>query len=343
MTPNETLPSAPAHRPVDPGRVALVILAILAVGTVITQLGQILKPFVLAIFLFFITRSAAAPLVRFGLPRWLALLVLFIVTMVVVCTVFLFVYGEAMQFRNEWPGYQAHILDMLGREKGEAAPTLREIFKLSSHDIFSFVFEQGVHLAEIILMTLFYLLFLILGSRKLASRVQRAFPGETGQRVLAICEKIGNGMEQFMRIKTVVSAGMALSAGLVMYLMGLPHALLWAFLFFALNYITYIGGMFACVPPIALAYIALPSMAQATVLAILLIVIRFLWTDLVEVRWSGKHLNIDSALLFLWLAYWGWAWGVLGLILAYPSLVTLKIVLENLEQTRECAVLMSED
>jgi predicted PurR-regulated permease PerM len=58
---------------------------------------------------------------------------------------------------------------------------------------------------------------------------------------------------------------------------------------------------------------------------------------------AGRHLNIDSILLFLWLAYWGWVWGVIGLILAFPMITSLKIVLEHLESTRGWAVLMSEE
>jgi len=73
------------------------------------------------------------------------------------------------------------------------------------------------------------------------------------------------------------------------------------------------------------------------------VVNRFLWIDYVEIRLSGKHLNIDSVVLFLWLACWGWTWGVPGLILAYPMIASLKIVLENLENTKEWAVLMGEE
>jgi predicted PurR-regulated permease PerM len=70
---------------------------------------------------------------------------------------------------------------------------------------------------------------------------------------------------------------------------------------------------------------------------------RFVWIDYVEIKLSGRHLNIDSVLLFLWLAYWGWVWGVIGLILAFPMLTSLKIVLEHLDGTRHWAVLMSEE
>jgi predicted PurR-regulated permease PerM len=114
-------------------------------------------------------------------------------------------------------------------------------------------------------------------------------------------------------------------------------------LFFFSNYITYIGSMAACVPPVVLAYLDLDSTVLATVLASLIVVNRYLWIDYIEIRMSGKHLNIDSVLLFVWLAYWGWVWGVIGLILAFPMVTSLKIVLESLDTTRPWAVLMSEE
>ena len=53
------------------GEVALVILAVIAVGAVVTWLGPILKPFLTAIFLYFATRSLARPLMHRGWPAWL--------------------------------------------------------------------------------------------------------------------------------------------------------------------------------------------------------------------------------------------------------------------------------
>jgi predicted PurR-regulated permease PerM len=78
-------------------------------------------------------------------------------------------------------------------------------------------------------------------------------------------------------------------------------------------------------------------------LAALIVLNRFVWIDYIEVRLAGQHLNIDSILMFLWLAYWGWVWGVIGLILAFPMLTSLKIVLENLKGTQGWVVLMSEE
>ena len=221
--------------------------------------------------------------------------------------------------------------------------TLTELFRISSHDVLDYVFSRGLHVAELFVVVFCYLVFLFLGSRKLKARVLRAFPGERGSRLVAIGEGITESMERFMVVKTAAGVGMAVSAGMIMYLFGLDHWMLWAFLFFAANYITYIGSMAACIPPLVMAYLDLDNAAMATLLSALIVLNRVFWIDFFELRMSGKQLNLDPTLLFLWLSYWGWAWGILGLILAYPMMAAVRITLEHLGGLQGWALLLSDE
>jgi predicted PurR-regulated permease PerM len=327
----------------DPARVAVLLIAIVVVVGAVTYLGPILKPFLVAVFLYFSTRAAASFLIRLRVPPSLAYLLLFAAGSAAATGLGLLAYGEAMSFQEDWPRFQQRILDLIGRTPDETRRPLAEMVTASSGEVFKYLFERGLGAVELLVMTFFYLLFIILGAGRLPRRVQRAFPGGRGEYLLEVAGKIGTGVERFMQVKTVVSLGMGACAAILMYLFGLRGWLLWGLLFFAFNYITYIGSIVACVPPVVLAYLDLDSPIAATVLAVLVVVNRFVWIDYIEIRMSGKHLNIDSILLFLWLAYWGWVWGVVGLILAFPMITSLKIVLEHLESTRGWAVLMSEE
>jgi predicted PurR-regulated permease PerM len=192
-------------------------------------------------------------------------------------------------------------------------------------------------------MAFFYLLFIVIGAKRLPERVRRAFPGPRGERILTVAGEISTGMERFLEVKTLVSLGLGISSAAIMYLFGLQGWLLWGLLFFAFDYITYIGSMVACVPPIVIAFLDLSSPVAAVALTALLVLNRFVWIDYFEIKYSGRHLNIDSVLLFLWLAYWGWMWGVVGLILGFPIIISVKIVLQHLDATKSWAVLMSEE
>jgi predicted PurR-regulated permease PerM len=224
-----------------------------------------------------------------------------------------------------------------------ARTTLTDQFRITSQDVLDYVFSHGLHVAELFVVVFCYLVFLFLGSQKLKARVLRAFPGEQGRRLVAIGEGITESMERFMVVKTAAGVGMAVSAGMIMYLFGLDHWMLWAFLFFAANYITYIGSMAACIPPLVMAYLDLDNAAMATLLSALIVLNRVFWIDFFELRMSGKQLNLDPTLLFLWLSYWGWAWGILGLILAYPMLAAVRITLEHLGGLHGWALLLSDE
>ncbi|HZL91884.1 MAG TPA: AI-2E family transporter [Pirellulaceae bacterium] len=327
----------------DPARIAVIVLAVLAVAAAITWLGPILKPLLTAVFLFFVARSAERYLSRHGWPPWLAYLTLFFAALIAATLITLYAYGEAATFRQQWPAYQQRIAARLPGWANNVMGSWEDLFQVSSRDVIGYVFAHGVGIVEFMLLTFFYLLFMILGAQKTPARVRRAFPGERSEAILRIADEISRSIEQFIRVKTIVSLGMGASAAILMYLFGLKQWLLWGFLFFALNYITYIGSIAACVPPILLAFVDLPNIAGAIVLSILIVANRILWIDYVEIKLSGQHLNLSSVLLFVWLAYWGWVWGVLGLILAYPMLASLKLALEHFESTRKWAILMGDD
>jgi AI-2 transport protein TqsA len=343
MTPDPNLKplvSTAAPYP-DPGRLALVILAVLAVGATVTWLGPILKPLLTAVFLFFVTRSAERYLSRHGWSPWVSYLVLFAATVIVATAITVYAYGEAASFQRQWPEYQATIMKRL-ESVGFSDASPDELIRDSSLDVIGYVFERGLGIVEFVVMTFFYLLFMIIGAQKMPGRVKRAFPGERSEAVLRIGDEISRSIEQFMRVKTIVSLGMGASAAIIMWWFKLDRWLLWGFLFFALNYITYIGSIAACVPPIVLAFASL-DVVRASILSVLLVANRVLWIDYVEIKLAGRHLNLSSILLFVWLAYWGWVWGVLGLILAYPMLVSLKLALEHFDATRKWAVMMGDD
>ena len=390
-------------RPDDPRRrdrrdaadVAVVMLAVLAFAVAFTMLGPVLKPFLVAVFLFYAAGFASKTLSQLGLgPRAASVCVL----PCAVIAMLLFgqlVSRESVTFLENWPKYETRITKLINTvaprlmldaaapdasppaapspsaaaptdrnadkadtadaddtaaadlpalpPRGTLSPSLGTFFRQGARASLDYVFRHGLDAAELFVLVCIYLLFLVIGSRKLPAKIMKAFPGEQGERLLLIQRGITASMERFMAVKTSVGLGMAVTAGLLMLLFGLDHWVLWAFLFFIANYVTYIGSMAACVPPILLAFVDLPTTTAATAFAVLLIVNRLLWIDFVEIRMSGKQLNLDPTLMFLWLAYWGSMWGVLGLLLAYPMMAAVKTVLSHVKGCEGWAVLLSDE
>lgn len=337
---------------------AITIIAIILGLAAFTLLGPVLQPVLAAIFLFFILKPAADWFVRRGLREWVAWLTLFAGTVVLGILLTQMVYSEYVKFEENIyddidtegrpvVGYRTKLLNLASnwtgypKEEIEQA-SLTELFGTSTDEVVKYMTELTFGVVELFLMIFFYLMFVILDARDVPGRVRRAFEKETAEHLLHVGDSIIAGFTGYMRVKTQVGLGMGATAGLITWAFGLPHWPLWAFLTFLLNYVTYIGSLLILVPPIALAF-AEVSVPAAIVVAILLCLNRFVWIDYVEIHHTGRQLNINSVLILMSLAYWGWFWGILGLILAVPMLTCLKIVLSNFEPTKRWAVLMTED
>src|SRR3954451_18987363 len=89
----------------QPANVALVLMAMVLMVGVITYLGPILQPFLVAVFLYFATKAAAGFLIRRGFPAGLAYLTLFVAGSAAATALALLAYDEALAFRAEWPRY----------------------------------------------------------------------------------------------------------------------------------------------------------------------------------------------------------------------------------------------
>lgn len=323
------------------GNWQLTVIAVILIGCVLTYLGPILTPLFSAVFVYFLIRPAADWLMRRGLAKWIAYLILFLLASAVV-TGLMWILGEnAIRFQKDWPRYRNGFLE-LATQWGVEEQASEVLSALTPERLISMVVNTGTKATEFGMLIVFYLFFLIMAVPKLPARVNRGFPTARAERVLAIGNAISDGMAKYMEVKTSVNAGLAISVGIVLAWFRVDYWPLWAVLMFALNYVTYVGSMAALVPPMLLGFLKHPT-GVAILLVVLLIAIRFVWIDILEVRMAGKHMNIDSLVLLLFMSYWGWAWGLIGLVLAVPIATCIRAGLAEVEATKPFAELMSED
>ena len=73
---------------------------------------------------------------------------------------------------------------------------------------------------------------------------------------------------------------------------------------------------------------------------ILMEVVQTVMGNVVDPRLMAFSLNLSPLLVLVSLIFWGWLWGIVGMILAVPLTATIKIIFENIEPLRPIAVLM---
>ncbi|WP_437229574.1 AI-2E family transporter [Planctomicrobium sp. SH661] len=333
--------------PIELTVVSLVVLATIAVVTVMALLGPVIIPVLTAIFLFFIIRPATNRLLRWNVPRWLTYVLLVAGLSGVVYLLSHLIYQDAEKFTQQLPAMQEKSEALLKRIPWAGpdpldSDTITEFFNLKPGEVFQNMFGTAWRFTESIILVLFYLIFVLLDADRLPQRMRIAFPKQ-GATLVRAFEKISDGISRYMRVKTLISLGMAASVAVILVSFGVSNWLLWAFLTFLLNYITYIGSLLALIPPILLSLLQFDHLTVWLILVGLLFLNRFIWIDFLEIRHTGKQLRINNVLLLFSIVFWGWFWGITGMVLAVPMLSALRIILAQFDSTRSWAVLISED
>ena len=188
---------------------------------------------------------------------------------------------------------------------------------------------------------LFFLIFIIFEASLLPGRIERAWPGGASERVRVISSQIQESVNTYIIVKTGCGLGSAFIAGMIMWAFGIDLWFVWAIMTFIMNYVPYIGSLIATLPPLILGLILLKPIALI-VMAILLLTNQQVWGNYIETKWAGRALDLSPVVLLLVTAFSFWLWGIVGMILAVPLFVIVKIVLENIEETRPLAILLSE-
>jgi predicted PurR-regulated permease PerM len=71
-----------------------------------------------------------------------------------------------------------------------------------------------------------------------------------------------------------------------------------------------------------------------------MLVIQQVLGTVIEPTMLGGKLNLSPVVIIMSLVIWGWIWGIMGMFLAVPLIVAIKIVLENIPFLRPVAILM---
>ena len=341
----------------------VVIIVTLAVVWLILLKG-VLQPFFIALGIYFVLKPGSDYLSTNGFPVILSYLTMVMLTLLVVSSATLFAYHQAAEVIEDEDKMEDY--NNLLEERWydlKSTPLISTAFEDEQamnntlvEDLASWgVLENDQQLSDAavgmlsgvgsLLATsvtvMFFLIFIIFEASLLPGRIERAWPGGASDRVQIVRSKIEASVNTYIVVKTGVGFGTALCAGLVMLFFGIDLWFTWALLTFLLNYVPYIGSLIATLPPIVLGLILLEP-ASLTLLILLLLTNQQLWGQIIETRWAGRALDLSPVVLLLVTAISFAGWGILGMILAVPFAVIVKIVLENIEATRPISILLSE-
>ncbi len=149
-------------------------------------------------------------------------------------------------------------------------------------------------------------------------------------------------IQRYLAMKVVVSLATGLLAGFLCWAAGLDFFVLWGIVAFLLNFIPVLGSFIAGVPPVVLAFLVAGS-PSALAVGIGYISINIFLGNFLEPMLMGRRFGLSTLVVIISVLFWGWIWGPVGMLLAVPLTMVVKVMLDNTEELRWLSVAISKE
>ncbi|MCD6533202.1 MAG: AI-2E family transporter [Deltaproteobacteria bacterium] len=186
-----------------------------------------------------------------------------------------------------------------------------------------------------------FMIFMLAEQDEFPKRIVRAFGENSSASIIKTLNRINRAVQDYLGLKTMISFGTGVLVTLTLSLFSVPFAILWGVLAFLLNFIPNIGSMISIIPPVLITLFQFGSISKTLGVFAVLIALQTVVGNFVEPKMMGKGLNLSPLTVLLSLLFWGWMWGIPGMLLSVPITAAIKIAFEQIEATRPFAMMMA--
>lgn len=327
-----------------------VILVFLA-GLVLRLAKPVFFPFFLAIFFYFVLSPVLDILVRLKIPRPLAVSLIIITAFLLLYLLGVLFYTSGRAFAESLPNYAQRMNSVFSSiaerfhltkfnwdpwlwSKTLDASKVAAFFLRSMNQFFSF-FSTFV-------LIFVFLVFMLSGRGKLKGKVERSFSHQRALKINQIIDKIDRQVQKYLIIKTGIGFLSGTVTMVVLLAFGVDFAVLFGFLTFLLNFIPSLGSITSMGLASIIAAFQFGSIFPALWMLLVLVGLDAVIANVLEPKLMGQGLGLSPLVVLFSLFFWGWLWGIPGMVLAVPLMAVIKIVCANVPALIPVAELMSK-
>ncbi len=348
-------------------RVALPLLALIIATATLYFAREVLLPLAAALILGVVLSPIATRLERF-LGRLLSAALVVLTGVALISAAIYFLSVELTIVADEVAGYSDNIGNKLAALEKSTPPWLQHL-EYAVTDIQRRVqkphplsppkpitqavtipsgsLEDDVKRAEPVLAAvvevslIVLLLFFILYSRRdlrdrlvrLAARAQITVASQA-------LESAGRTVGHYLLLFTLINAVFGTAIGLVLWVLGLPYAVLWGLMAFLLRYIPYAGTLISALLPALVAFAVFSGWSKSLEVLGAFIILDQMTAHVIEPFIIGSGIDVSPVALLVSTMYWSWLWGLPGLLLAVPLTACLKVAGEHIPALNFLALLL---
>lgn len=333
-------------------RVAYFLISFLAAIIILSYGKNLIIPFILALFIWLLIKEIKIVMDKIGfikrkVPSWLKSVVasVFMFSLLGFVTELLVYNIQALSHSSA--AYSANLDSMANKLNAMFDINLRSLIgehagDLNYANILSGVVNSLTELLGNAFLVGLYVLFLLIEESIFSKKLKAIFTDESRyEKVNGIVSKIEDAVTEYIGLKTLVSLITGILSYIVLLILGIDSPVFWAFLIFLLNFIPTIGSLVATIFPAIYMLFQFGELMPFVLVLSLVGAVQVIVGNIIEPRIMGNALNISSLVAILALSFWGWLWGITGMIISIPITVMIVIVFAQFPATRAVAILLS--
>lgn len=182
-----------------------------------------------------------------------------------------------------------------------------------------------------IVFTLFLLFFLISSGDLLYLKIVQSFDTMREKRAAYVAlREIEDSLGTYLGAITLINACLGVAVGLTMWAWGMPSPVLFGLAAFLLNYVPYLGSVGGVVIATLIALFVFDDLFTPLMVGGSYLLLTSVEGQLITPYFISRRLQLNTVVVFLTVALWAWLWSVLGMIIAVPVLVVIRVLAEHI-------------
>ena len=347
--PDAQIPNAPPTEPRPRSSAAAVVLATVAVGAVLWATQALILPVLLAVFFALVGNPIIRALQRVFVPRVLGALLVLLGGLAIAGALGTQLVEPASEWVRQAPRAMREMTPKLReltkpvQDANRAAENIAraaggdskpvQVVRTEADDPYKMLTTTPKLIASVLAVVLLTFFFMVYGEN-LQRNAIALLPGRQQKKfTVEILHSIEREVSRYVLTISIINTVVGFVFAGVLYLLGLPlaEALLWGTMAALLNFAPYVGPLIGMVAMLLVGFISFEQPLQSMLPAIAYLVLHTIEGQIVTPIILGRRMALSPLILILALMLFGWLWGIIGLLLAVPLLVCVKLVLARVE------------
>jgi predicted PurR-regulated permease PerM len=346
------------QKPFDMRSISLSGLFILALFYTMYFMRSILLPVVLALLLSYLLRPIVRALARVKIPALLSAVLILIALLISIAYGVSALSAPVASWLEKAPtGLQEleHKLMPMKKSMTQVAQAGGEIEKLATpdsptktaveikrHPIAEILYMRTPEFIASALLLVVLLFFLLAYDGVFVAKLIKLMPTLSDKkRAVSIAHEIESHISRYLLTVTVINTCLGFAVGTTVGLLGLRNPVMWGVVVAVLNFVPYLGALTGIVCMTIGATLSFDSLSYALIFPAVYLLFGILEGNFVTPWVMGRSLTLNPVIILLSLTFWGWMWGIAGVILAVPILAAFKIFCAHIKPMEPLAEFLS--